>query len=57
MRSESRDGGMTWSPVVDDDIPNPGSGLEVIRLQSGRWAMVCNDTEQGTPSPRGATLR
>jgi len=47
MRSESRDGGMTWSPVVDDDIPNPGSGLEVIRLQSGRWAMVCNDTEQG----------
>jgi predicted neuraminidase len=47
MRSESRDGGMSWSPVVDDDIPNPGSGLEVIRLQSGRWAMVCNDTEQG----------
>jgi predicted neuraminidase len=47
MRSESRDGGMTWSPVVDDDIPNPGSGLEVIRLQNGYWAMVCNDTEQG----------
>lgn len=47
MRSESRDDGMTWSPVVDDDLPNPGSGLEVIRLQSGRWAMVCNDTEQG----------
>jgi len=47
MRSESRDGGMTWSPVVDDDIPNPGSGLEVIRLQNGHWAMVCNDTEQG----------
>ncbi|MCS6949412.1 MAG: glycoside hydrolase [bacterium] len=47
MRSESRDGGMTWSPVVDDDLPNPGSALEVIRLRSGRWAMVCNDTEQG----------
>jgi len=47
MRSESRDGGMTWSPVVDDDIPNPGSGLEVIRLQNGHWVMVCNDTEQG----------
>ncbi|MCS7311254.1 MAG: exo-alpha-sialidase, partial [Armatimonadetes bacterium] len=45
--SESRDGGMTWSPVVDDDLPNPGSALEVIRLRSGRWAMVCNDTEQG----------
>jgi predicted neuraminidase len=47
LRSESRDGGMSWSPVVDDDLPNPGSGLEVIRLQNGRWAMVCNDTEQG----------
>ncbi|GBC94779.1 Sialidase [bacterium HR16] len=47
MRSESRDGGMTWSPVVDDNIPNPGSGLEVIRLQNGHWVMVCNDTEQG----------
>ncbi|MDW8321638.1 MAG: sialidase family protein [Armatimonadota bacterium] len=47
LRSESRDGGMTWSPVVDDDLPNPGSGLEVIRLQNGNWAMVCNDTEQG----------
>ncbi len=50
MRSESRDGGMTWSPVVDDDLPNPGSGLEVIRLQNGRWAMVCNDTEKGRHS-------
>lgn len=50
MRSESRDGGMTWSPVVDDDIPNPGSGLEVIRLQNGHWAMVCNDTERGRHS-------
>lgn len=47
MRSESRDGGMTWSPVVDDDLFNPGSGLEVIRLRNGRWAMVCNDTERG----------
>lgn len=50
MRSESRDGGMTWSPVVDDDTPNPGSGLEVICLQNGHWAMVCNDTERGRHS-------
>jgi predicted neuraminidase len=47
MRSESRDGGMTCSPVTDEDIPNPGSALEVIRLRNGHWLMVCNDTESG----------
>lgn len=47
MQSESKDRGMTWSPVIDSDIPNPGSGAEVIRLQSGRWALICNDTEKG----------
>lgn len=50
LRSESRDGGMSWSRVLDDDIPNPGSGLEVIRLQNGRWVMICNDTERGRHS-------
>jgi predicted neuraminidase len=45
--SESRDGGETWSPVVDSDLPNPGSGAEVIGLRSGHWAVIYNDTEQG----------
>ncbi|NUL82161.1 MAG: exo-alpha-sialidase [Armatimonadetes bacterium] len=47
MISESSDGGETWSPVRDSEIPNPGSGLEWIRLHSGRWALVHNDTEEG----------
>jgi len=47
MRSVSPDRGETWSRVEDTDIPNPGSGLEAIRLASGHWLMVCNDTEQG----------
>ena len=28
-------------------MPNPGSGLEAIRLRDGRWLLVCNDTETG----------
>src|SRR5262249_44019377 len=28
-RSESRDRGETWSPVVDSELPNPGSGAEI----------------------------
>ena len=48
--STSRDDGLTWSPVVDTAIPNPGSGLEVIALSDGAWAMVYNDTEKGRHS-------
>jgi predicted neuraminidase len=48
--STSRDDGLSWSPVVDTDLPNPGSGLEVIALKDGSWAMVYNDTERGRHS-------
>jgi predicted neuraminidase len=52
MRAESipdlvGDQAETWSKVQDTDIPNPGSGLEVIRLRNGNYLMVCNDTESG----------
>ena len=47
MMSESSDDGMTWTEVVDSDIPNPGASVEVIALSSGAWAMVNNDTESG----------
>jgi predicted neuraminidase len=48
--SVSRDDGVTWSPVVDTEIPNPGTGLEAIALKDGTWAMVYNDTERGRHS-------
>jgi predicted neuraminidase len=44
--SESKDNGMTWGPVASMGLPNPGSGLEVIRLANGHWALIYNDTEQ-----------
>jgi predicted neuraminidase len=47
LRSESKDAGISWSSVVDTDIPNPGAGLEVISLKSGNWLLINNDTEQG----------
>lgn len=50
QQSESRDGGETWSPVVDSLVPNPGSGSEVIRLRNGHWALITNDTENGRHS-------
>ena len=48
--SESRDGGKTWSPVVDSSIPNPGAGAEIISLRNGNWALIFNDTEMGRNS-------
>ncbi|MBN1803900.1 MAG: exo-alpha-sialidase [Sedimentisphaerales bacterium] len=50
MISSSEDGGESWSPAVDTDIPNPGSSLEAISLKDGRWVMVYNDTERGRHS-------
>ena len=41
----SKDDGETWTPASDLDIPNPSSSVEVIKLESGLWVMVCNDTE------------
>jgi predicted neuraminidase len=42
-RSDSRDGGLTWSEAVPSGLPNPSGGIEAIRLASGRLAMVYNN--------------
>jgi len=47
LMATSTDDGETWSVARDTDIPNPGSSLEAIRLNDGRWVMVFNDTEEG----------
>lgn len=43
--SVSEDDGESWSIPVDLEIPNPDSSVEVIKLTSGKWLLVCNDTE------------
>jgi predicted neuraminidase len=48
-RSESKDGGLTWSEVTPTTLPNPGGGIEAIALASGDLAIVYNDKET---SPR-----
>ena len=47
QQSESRDDGETWSAVTDTELPNPGSGAEVIALANGHWVLISNDTEKG----------
>jgi predicted neuraminidase len=47
MMSRSSDFGKTWSTVEDTQIPNPGSGADMVRLKSGNWALVSNDLDNG----------
>lgn len=44
--SESRDGGLTWSPVQDTVLPNPGSAADIVTLSNGHWLLVYNDLEK-----------
>jgi predicted neuraminidase len=47
---ESKDKGETWSTVYSLDLPNPGSGLDAVRLASGNWLLIYNDTVKGRAS-------
>jgi predicted neuraminidase len=49
-QSESRDGGETWTEVIDSNFPNPGSGAEITSLRNGHWILIYNDTERGRHS-------
>ncbi len=47
QRTNSADGGMTWSIAKDDELPNPGAGFDMVTLTSGEWLIVYNHTEEG----------
>jgi predicted neuraminidase len=41
-RSDSQDGGRSWSSAYPIDLPNNNSGLDVARLRDGTLALACN---------------
>jgi hypothetical protein len=42
--AESRDDGLTWGPVGETALPNPGSSIDGVRLANGHWVLVYNDS-------------
>jgi predicted neuraminidase len=44
VRSESRDGGRSWSEGRDSAFPNPNAAVEFIRLANGHLLLVYNDS-------------
>jgi predicted neuraminidase len=48
--SESKDDGMTWGPVTLSELPNPGAGIDGVRLANGHFCLVYNDLTRGRNS-------
>jgi predicted neuraminidase len=48
--AESTDDGETWGEVGVCSLPNPGAGIDAVRLRNGHWVMIYNDTTQGRNS-------
>jgi predicted neuraminidase len=48
--STSSDDGVSWTPVIASSFPNPGAGIEAIRLANGHWVLVYNDLDSGRHS-------
>lgn len=44
VRAESRDGGYTWSQGKDTKFPNPNAAVDFLRLKSGRFLLVFNNS-------------
>jgi len=44
VRSESRDGGRTWSEGADSEFPNPNAAVDFIKLRNGHLLLVFNNS-------------
>lgn len=44
VRTESWDGGKTWSAGVDSEFPNPNAAVDFLRLKNGHHLLVYNNS-------------
>jgi predicted neuraminidase len=56
IRSESRDGGRTWSKGENSQFRNPNSAIDFIKLANGHLLLVFNDTNVDDRMPLTAAI-
>jgi predicted neuraminidase len=56
VRSESHDGGFTWSPGTESSFPNPNAATDFIKLRNGHLLLVYNDNPHSTRMPLTAAI-
>lgn len=56
LRSESHDGGFTWSPGKESPFPNPNAATDFIKLRNGHLLLVYNDNANSTRMPLTAAI-
>jgi predicted neuraminidase len=44
VRTESHDGGRSWSDGKDSEFPNPNAAVDLIKLKNGHLLLVYNDS-------------
>jgi predicted neuraminidase len=47
LESWSSDGGKSWSPLTETELPHSGTGLDGVTLKDGRHLLVYNHTRSG----------
>ena len=45
--ADSLDGGLIWSAARPVSLPNPNSGIDLVRLRDGRIVLIYNNTTSG----------
>lgn len=45
--ADSQDAGLSWSEPKALEVPNPNSGIDIVRLRDGRFVLVYNNTKEG----------
>ena len=55
-RSDSKDYGKTWTPVYKTTLPNPNSGIDLVRVTGNTLALVYNPDNQNWGERNQLTL-
>ncbi len=45
--ADSFDGGVSWTPARETELPNPNAGVDAVKLEDGRVVMIYNHTKKG----------